>query len=709
MAFPRKARRGFQDIGNILHGEGIDLESLARHNPSKPMQILVCGLLRTGKSSLINSLICDRRVREYDPVEIPDPFLPGTKSINRIEIIVQGISIIFWDTPGLPYYFDEIYTKCDEIDAILFCMDMTVPRWTLDTIEVTKQLTERSEEFWRKAILVLTKSNLVTIPPGYRGQERQYLKRRYDIFVEKFRTQLMEQGVSQEMTDHVPAVTAGYSDPASDPQDFLPEMWRACLERISRSSRAVHDILHREGIDLMSLQRTNSSKPMQILVCGLLSTGKSALINSLICDRRAREYDPADWNTVDPLLPVTEEIYKIEIIVQGISIIFWDTPGLQSGPNMERYIDEIGTKCDEVDAILFCMDMTGARWPQDSIAMTRQLTERGSEELWSKAILVLTKTNLVTVPPSQRGEERQYFKRRYEAFVKTFRTQLTKQGVSQEIADRVPAVAAGYNDPAGELGTRQLWYISTEAKDSSDPQDFLPEMWRACLERISRSSRAVHDILHREGINLKSLARHNPSKPMQILVCGLLRTGKSSLINSLICDRRVREYDPAEISDPFLPGTDTINQIEIIVQGISIIFWDTPGLPYYFDEIYTKCDEVDAILFCMDMTIPRWTLDTIEVTKQLTERGEEIWRKAILVLTKTNLVTLPPGHRGQERQYLKRRYDIFVEKFRTQLTEQGVSREIAGRVLAVAAGYSDPQDFIPEIWRACLEMVNRTS
>ena len=187
--------------------------------------------------------------------------------------------------------------------------------------------------------------------------------------------------------------------------------------------------------------------------------------------------------------------------------------------------------------------------------------------------------------------------------------------MSQEIADRVPAVAAGYNDPAGELGTRQLWYISTEAKDSSDPQDFLPEKWRACLERMSRSSRAIHDILHREGINLMSLTRHNPSKPMQILVCGSLRTGKSSLINSLICDKRVREYDPAEISDPFLPGTGTINQIEIILQGISIIFWDTPGLPYYFDEIYTKCYEVDAILFCMDMTIPRWTLDTIEVTK----------------------------------------------------------------------------------------------
>ena len=390
------------------------------------MQILVCGSLRTGKSSLINSLICDKGVREYDPAEISDPYLPGTKAMNRIEINVQGINIIFWDTPGLPHYFDEIYTKCYEVNAILFCMDMTVSRWTRDTIEVTKQLTERGEEFWRKAILVLTKTNLVTIPPGHRGQKRQYFKRRYDIFVEKFRTQLREQGVSQEMIDHLPAVAAGYNGQAgepesrplwytrifakgkdsSSPQDFIPKIWRACLERISRSSRAVHDILHREGIDLKSLQRANSSKPMQILVCGLLSTGKSALINSLICDRRAREYDPDDWNIVNPLLPVTEEIYKIEIIVQGISISFWGTPGFQRGANTERCIDEIGIICDEVDAILYCMDMTGARWPQDSIAMTRQLTERGDEELWSKTILVLTKTNLVTVPPSQRGEER---------------------------------------------------------------------------------------------------------------------------------------------------------------------------------------------------------------------------------------------------------------------------------------------------------------
>ena len=252
-------------------------------------------------------------------------------------------------------------------------------------------------------------------------------------------------------------------------------------------SRVVSDILRGEGIDLNLFKRSKSSKPIQFLVCGLLSTGKSALINSLICERRAREYDPAEM--ADPLLPGTETMDRIEINVQGIRIIIWDTPGLQGDANEKEYFDTICTKFDEVDAILFCMDMTVSRWSPNRIAVTRQLTERCGEKLWNKAILVLTKANLIAVPPSQIGQERQYFKRRYDNYAKRFRTQLAEQAVSREIADCVPAVAAGYNDPAGEPESHRLWYISAKGKDSSDPQDFIPEIWLVCLERISRTSR----------------------------------------------------------------------------------------------------------------------------------------------------------------------------------------------------------------------------
>ena len=253
------------------------------------------------------------------------------------------------------------------------------------------------------------------------------------------------------------------------------------------SSKTVRDVLQGEGIDLSSLERFSSSRPVHILVCGLLSTGKSSLINSLTCERRAHEHDPAE--ALDPLRPGTERIESIEITVQGINIIIWDTPGLQSGPNSEVYYDEIRSKYDEIDAILFCMDMTVSRWTPDRIDVTRLLTERCGEELWSKAILVLTKANLVTVPPSQIRQERQYFKRRYDNYVKKFRTQLAQQAVSREIANEVPAVAVGYYDPAGELESRKLWYISSNVINDNEPQDFLPELWLLCLERISRISR----------------------------------------------------------------------------------------------------------------------------------------------------------------------------------------------------------------------------
>ena len=128
--------------------------------------------------------------------------------------------------------------------------------------------------------------------------------------------------------------------------------------------------------------------------------------------------------------------------------------------------------------------MTITRWTDQDLMATQLLTEKFGVEFWKKAVLVLTKGNMLK-PRSPGIDDKTFCKRAYDNFLRIFQAQLIKQEVPKEIATSIPTVAAGsYTD-------KYLPYVSKAASDDSEQnyQDFLPELWLTCFERISHNPR----------------------------------------------------------------------------------------------------------------------------------------------------------------------------------------------------------------------------
>ena len=265
------------------------------------------------------------------------------------------------------------------------------------------------------------------------------------------------------------------------------------LQRDGNSCRSVIFMLHHHPRDMaiVHIPKANSLDgidiekalkqvltPHNVFVCGKTGVGKSSLINSL-----------TEGDTTLSGRTVNETVINLS----GVLVKVWDSPGLQDGTDHEEeYLDEMYQKCKDVDLVLYCMDITVTRWTPPEVKATKLLTEKFGVNFWKKAILVLTKANMVRVPGKYKGKEGIYHKQLYDQFVKGFRDQLIQQSVPQDVAANLRAVAAGYCDPNDENEEeRYIYYASDKAKVSKENAqcDFIQELWITCFEVQSAVSR----------------------------------------------------------------------------------------------------------------------------------------------------------------------------------------------------------------------------
>ena len=151
-------------------------------------KILVCGKTGIGKSSLVNSLI------GYEVTEVGNPgqeinddaFLAMTREVKAVSIKVNGLIVQIWDSPGLQDgmdnedYLQDMYEKCKDVELVLYCIDMTISRWTASEITATRLLTTKfGDDFWHKCVVVLTKANHIWFPPTMKNSEQEYTKNVY--------------------------------------------------------------------------------------------------------------------------------------------------------------------------------------------------------------------------------------------------------------------------------------------------------------------------------------------------------------------------------------------------------------------------------------------------------------------------------------------------------------------------------------------------
>ena len=237
-----------------------------------------------------------------------------------------------------------------------------------------------------------------------------------------------------------------------------------------------------EGMDLdKAFELINEKKKLKILVCGKTGTGKSTLLNTLLGQTVFETGGPAT-KTVGP---VTTEVKSVRTDIQDVLLEIFDSPGLQDCTDNDRkYLDDMRKKCKDFCLILYCIDMATARWDDKDSKTIELLTKTFGQEMWKKAILVLTKAN--TVMPTEPGvDEHTHCKTTLETFEGQFQKQLTQLNVSKEVSVNIPIVATG------SLKQRYIPFVSKsfEKEDTKKNQDFLPILWVTCIEKLSGNDR----------------------------------------------------------------------------------------------------------------------------------------------------------------------------------------------------------------------------
>ena len=210
---------------------------------------------------------------------------------------------------------------------------------------------------------------------------------------------------------------------------------------------------------------------LDILVCGKTGVGKSTLINALLGNELCPVGDAAELDDDDAFRAKTQEVDATKTSVNGILLRIFDSPGLQDGTdNDQRYVDLIYDRCKDADLVFYCLEMPTARWTPREIEATLLLTNKFGPDFWKKAILVLTKANMLQ--PRKRmspEEEKQYFKTTLERLATRFRNDLKKKNVPPEIADDIPAV------PVGSEAVQVL----------QDGESYVRSLWLTCFHRVT--------------------------------------------------------------------------------------------------------------------------------------------------------------------------------------------------------------------------------
>ena len=135
---------------------------------STKLEIFVVGKLGSGKSTLINSLL-NKEVTEVGPsLAAVTKRIDSYEAILKTELTVSDIEVTLWDSPGLQEpevnkeeVLQDIATRCGKnVDLVVFCVQMTQPRFDAAEVECINDLTKTlGVEFWDKTLFALTFAN----------------------------------------------------------------------------------------------------------------------------------------------------------------------------------------------------------------------------------------------------------------------------------------------------------------------------------------------------------------------------------------------------------------------------------------------------------------------------------------------------------------------------------------------------------------------
>lgn len=188
--------------------------------------------------------------------------------------------------------------------------------------------------------------------------------------------------------------------------------------------------------------RRRAKKDAHILVAGKTGAGKSKLVNALVGNIVASEGQSLD--------PETSMVESHEAkSKKGYTVSVWDSPGLQDGTGRDsEYLKEMKKRCDSIDVLLYCIDMSGPRAIVDEMAPGMELLSRTfGHAVWKHAIVALTHANIVAERLAEDSDKEEAQKEEFQRLVKQWKDKvysaLRSAGIPRLIIKDIPIEPAG--------------------------------------------------------------------------------------------------------------------------------------------------------------------------------------------------------------------------------------------------------------------------